>query len=179
MPDLKFKILMDFKGLATTVRMINESPCFCRHSLSVVFCGPVFINRYNTTVLWRLNLHYYYILPRRWQLFFGSLSWLEVGLGQMFWLPIPFSCHGSNTQIRKYEIWISRMFLSIRLLLTKSIATCKTCKTIVTIVIRSFGMSCCRDTDAQRSLSPLFSWESRNLVVGQTNWAFGVFSVKL
>ena len=51
MPNLKFKILLDFKGPATTVRMINESPCFCRHSLSVVFCGSVFINRYNTTVL--------------------------------------------------------------------------------------------------------------------------------
>ena len=84
MPDLKFKILVDFKGPATTVRMINESPCFCRHSLSVVFCGSVFINRYNTTVLWRLNLHYNYILPRRWKLFFGLLSWLEIGLGQMF-----------------------------------------------------------------------------------------------
>ena len=51
MPDLKFKILLDFKGPATTVRMINESPCFCSRALSVEFCGSVFINRYNTTVL--------------------------------------------------------------------------------------------------------------------------------
>ena len=52
MPDLKFKILMDFKGPATTVRMINESPCFCRLSLSLVFCGSVFINRYYNTTMY-------------------------------------------------------------------------------------------------------------------------------
>ena len=83
-----------------------------------------------------------------------------------FWLPIPFSFHGSNNQIRKYEVWISQFFLWIRLLLTKSI-------TWLVIKWWQFGFVVSEwvvawTTDAQWSL---FLLKSRTFWLVKINWA--------
>ena len=154
MPDLKFKILMDFKGPATTVRMINESPCFCRHSLSVVFCGSVFINRYNTNnciVTTQLALLLYSSKKMTTIFWFIKLTRNRIRSNVLITNPIQFS----RIQQPNPKIWnmnFTNFFIN-----QKSITTCMTCKKMHLngdIRIRSFGMGCC--TDYGRSMKPFF-----------------------
>ena len=144
--------------------MINESPCFCRHSLSVVFCGSVFINRYNTNnciVTTQLALLLY--SSKKMTTIFWFIKLTRNRIRSNVLITNPFQL--SRIQQPNPKIWnmnFTNFFIN-----QKSITTCMTCKKMVTFGFVVSEWVVARTTDAQ--WSP-FSLKFRTFRLGQTNW---------